>query len=996
MADPRRSAIATAAGEVGVAPPHRYGAALANDIETRWQERWRAEGTYHTPNPCGDLAAGFDRVADRPKLYVLDMFPYPSGVGLHVGHPLGYVATDVYARFKRMTGYNVLHAMGYDAFGLPAEQYAVQTGQHPRLTTEVNIANMRRQLGAMGLGHDDRRSVATTDVGFYRWTQWIFLQMYNAWFDPDAGRARPVAELEAELAAGERVPGDEHGLGGRPWSELEAVERRRVVDAHRLVYRDEAPVNWCPALGTVLANEEVTADGLSERGSFPVYQRALKQWKMRITAYAERLLDDLDELDWPEPIKAMQRNWIGRSPGARVWFPLAHDLHTAIPVFTTRPDTLFGATYMVLAPEHPLLPQITAGAWPEATPPAWRGAGLAGVVEGADVTGWRSPPEAVAAYRHHASTRSELERQTESRVKTGVFTGASAINPTTAQPIPIFVADYVLMSYGTGAIMAVPAHDGRDLEFARAFSLPVVGVVQPPLEWFEATGTAPGASAPEWREAFVGDGVGMASANDGVGLDGLPTEGAKAAITAWLEATGAGEGTVSYRLRDWLFSRQRYWGEPFPIVFDEDDLPVALPEARLPVTLPEVDDYAPTVVGDEEAMPEPPLARAEDWAQVTLDLGDGPRRYRRELSTMPQWAGSCWYYLRYLDPANGDALVDPEVERYWMQGTRPDGTPAIGGVDLYVGGVEHAVLHLLYSRFWHKVLFDLGHVSTPEPFQRLFNQGGILAAAYTDERGVYVDAEAVVATEDGRFTHRGRPVTEHLGRMGKSLKNPVAPETVYEQYGADTFRLYEMAMGPLDADRPWNARDVVGVHRFLQRLWRNLVDEETGASRVVDRPPDPELRRALHRTIAGVRADMDGLRFNTAVAKLIELNNALTPAAAEYGGTPSEVADPLVLMVAPLAPHLGEELWSRLGHDTSVVWASFPEPDRALLVEDEVEIPVQVDGRVRGRIRVAAGADDATVAAVARAEPKVQAALSGREVGRVVVVPDRLVNLVTG
>ncbi|MBW3610919.1 MAG: leucine--tRNA ligase [Actinobacteria bacterium] len=978
--------------------PYRYGPALASDIESRWQDRWAAEGTYHAPNPTGELSVGFERLAGRPKLYVLDMFPYPSGVGLHVGHPLGYIGTDVYARFKRMSGHNVLHAMGYDAFGLPAEQYAVQTGQHPRVTTEANIANMRRQFRALGLGHDDRRSVATTDVDYYRWTQWIFLQIYHAWFDPHAGRARPVAELVAELEAGQRLAVDGEHPEGRAWSALSAAEQRAFVDDLRLVYRDQAPVNWCPGLGTVLANEEVTPDGRSERGNFPVFQRPLQQWKMRITAFAERLVDDLDLIDWPERIKAMQRNWIGRSVGARVRFPLAHDPTTTIPVFTTRPDTLFGATYMVVAPEHPLVSQLVAGAWGDADPTSWRGAGLAGVIDDVTVSGWDSPMEAVAGYRHYASTRSEMERQRESRVKTGVFTGAFAVNPTSGKHIPVFVADYVLMGYGTGAIMAVPAHDQRDFEFARAFDLPIVGVVRPPDTWFAEHGLAPGTPASAWPEAFTGTGVAMASANEGVSLDGLATPEAIAAVNRWLASVGAGTPTVTYRLHDWLFSRQRYWGEPFPIVYDDDGLPVALPESMLPVTLPEIDDYTPTVLGDDDdSVPVPPLGRAADWAEVTLDLGDGPRTYRRELDTMPQWAGSCWYYLRYLDPHNDAAPVDPAIERYWMQGSTADGQPTFGGVDLYVGGVEHAVLHLLYARFWHKVLFDLGHVSTPEPFQRLYNQGYILADAFVDERGVYVEADAVEGDAEAGFSFEGRPVRREQGKMGKSLRNAVSPDAIRNQYGTDTLRLYEMAMGPLDADRPWSGRDIIGVHRFLQKLWRNLVDEETGASRVGDAPADDQLRRVLHRTIAGVRADMDDLRFNTAVAKLIECNNALTRWLAAAGGgatTPVEVAEALVAMLAPLAPHMAEELWARLGHTDSLVWAAFPEADPTLLVVDEVELPVQVAGKVRARVRVAADAEVAAIEAAVLADPAVVQALAGREVRRVVVVPGRLVNLV--
>jgi leucyl-tRNA synthetase len=911
-------------------PQHRYTATLANTIERRWQERWDADGTYHAPNPVGPLDDGWDEVAGRPKLFVLDMFPYPSGTGLHVGHPLGYIGTDVYARFKRMTGHNVLHAMGYDAFGLPAEQYAVQTGQHPRVTTEANIANMRRQFRAMGLGHDDRRSVATTDVAYYRWTQWIFLQIFNAWYDERERRARPISELP--------VPA---GLTG--------TDRQRYVDEHRLAYIAEAPVNWCPALGTVLANEEVTADGRSERGNFPVYRRPLRQWMLRITSYAERLIEDLDLVDWPEPVKLMQRNWIGRSEGARVRFPIV-GIDASIEVFTTRPDTLFGATFMVLAPEHPLVDVLTT--------PEQRAA--------------------VDAYRLTASQRSELDRQVESREKTGVATGAFATNPVNGEAIPVWIADYVLMGYGTGAIMSVPAEDERDFEFATQFGLPIVRTVQTPEGWDAGT-------------AYTGDGPKI---NSGF-LDGLTMAAAKRTMNEWLEKEGHGNGTVTYKLRDWLFSRQRYWGEPFPIVFDDDGHPHAVPDGQLPVELPEMEDYAPEVRADDDrSVPEPPLGRASEWREVTLDLGDGPRSYRRELNTMPQWAGSCWYYLRYLDPTNSERFVDPEVEHYWMQGSRPDGTPKAGGVDLYVGGVEHAVLHLLYARFWHKVLYDLGQVSTPEPFHRLFNQGMVQAPAFTDERGVYVDALAVEGDEHTGFTFEGRPVSREFGKMGKSLKNSVSPDDIYAEYGADTLRLYEMAMGPLDAERPWNARDIVGVYRFLQRVWRNLVGEESGAFTVSDAPAPDDLRRLVHRTIAGVRDDMDGMRFNTAVAKLIELNNALGPVARELGGTPREVAEPLVLMLAPLAPHIAEELWSRLGGAGSVVWTDFPEADPDLLTDDQIEIPVQVAGKVRARVLVPADADAAAIEAVALADPAVVTALDGRTPQRVIVVPGRMVNIV--
>ena len=932
-------------------PPFRYDAALAADIERRWQDRWEREGTFHadTPGP-GEPGRG-------EKVYLLDMFPYPSGAGLHVGHPLGFIGTDVLGRYLRMTGRNVLHAMGFDAFGLPAEQYAVQTGTHPRTTTEANVGRYRAQLRRLGLAHDDRRSVATTDVDFYRWTQWIFLKIYNSFYDEARQRARPITELAAELAAGTRTTPD-----GRPWAELDAVERRALIDTHRLAYVSEAPVNWCPGLGTVLANEEVTADGRSERGNFPVFRRNLKQWMMRITAYADRLAADLDRLDWPDSVKAMQRNWIGRSEGARVLFPVV-GAPAEIEVFTTRPDTLFGATYMVLAPEHPLVDAIVPGAWPVDTDPRWTG-------------GAANPADAVAAYRAAAGRKSDLDRQ-ENRDKTGVFTGAVAVNPTTGQAIPVFVADYVLMGYGTGAIMAVPGQDQRDWDFAEAFGLPIVRTVQPPSSW--------------QGQAYVGEGPAINSANDEISLDGLGVAEAKRAITDWLVAKGAGRATVQYKLRDWLFSRQRYWGEPFPVVWDEHG-PIPLPEDRLPVVLPDVEDYSPKTYDPDDAdtEPEPPLSRATEWVDVELDLGDGPRRYRRETNTMPQWAGSCWYYLRYLDPHDDTAFVDPEIERYWMakDPARP-GDP--GGVDLYVGGVEHAVLHLLYARFWHKVLYDLGEVSSEEPFRRLFNQGYIQAYAYTDARGRYVPAEEVVEGADGGFTWNDAPVRREYGKMGKSLRNVVTPDEMCERYGADTFRLYEMSTGPMEVSRPWSTRDVVGSQRFLQRVWRNLVDETTGASRVTDDAPDETTLRLLHRTIAGVHADVTALHYNTAAAKLIELNNHLT----RGGGTVSRaVAEPLVQMLAPLCPHVAEELWARLGHDRSLAHGPFPVADERWLRAETVEYPIQVNGKVRSRVTVAADADADAVEAAALADEKVGTALAGRPPRKVIVVPGRLVNVV--
>jgi leucyl-tRNA synthetase len=962
--------------------PYRYDAQLAERIELAWQDRWQSEGTFRAPNPAGPWADP-EAVAGRQKLFVLDMFPYPSGAGLHVGHPLGFIATDVFSRFQRMTGKNVLHTLGYDAFGLPAEQYAVQTGQHPRKTTEENMVNMRRQLRRLGLGHDDRRSFATIDPEFYKWTQWIFLLIFNSWYDESAesgrGKARPISELVAALESGERKTSSRV-----PWEWLNADARRKEIDDQRLAYTSEAPVNWCPGLGTVLANEEVTVDGRSERGNFPVFKRNLSQWMMRITKYCDRLVDDLDRLDWPAPVKLMQRNWIGRSSGARVSFqaPVAEAPGTvSIDVFTTRPDTLFGATFVVLAPEHPLLDSIVpAGDWPEGTRDAW-------------VTGGRqtlTPAEAVAAYRLTASRRSDIERQSEGKDKTGVFTGAFATNPVDGRSIPVFVADYVLMGYGTGAIMAVPGQDVRDWEFATRFDLPIIRTVQPP------------AGHPD-DEAYVGEGPAISSANDEISLNGLGVAEAKAKTIKWLQDKGYGEETITYKLRDWLFSRQRYWGEPFPIVFDEAGNAIDLPKSMLPVLLPEVADYSPATFDPEDAQstPAPPLARAQDWVNVELDLGDGPKKYRRETNTMPNWAGSCWYELRYLDPANDDIFVDPEVERYWMgkQTTpvvgAPAGTQDPGGADLYVGGVEHAVLHLLYSRFWHKVLYDLGYVSSEEPFRKLFNQGYVQAYAFRDVRGQPVLASEVVDRPgpDGEmsYTWKGEPVTREYGKMGKSLKNVVTPDEMFEAYGADTFRVYEMSMGPLDLSRPWETRAVIGAQRFLQRLWRNVIDEVSGEVLVTDDPLDEATRQLMHKTIHALRTDYDGLRFNTAIARLIEFNNALT----KLPSVPREAAEALVVMTAPVAPHIAEELWARLGHAESLTFAEFPTADPALLVDATVTCVIQIQGKVRDRLQVPVDIGEEDLQALALATDKITSALEGKEVRKVVVRAPNLVNIVT-
>ena len=953
------------------APRYRYTAALAGRIESRWQDNWARLGTFEVPNPVGSLAPtdGTDILLEPDsKLFVQDMFPYPSGDGLHVGHPLGYIATDVYARYNRMIGRNVLHALGFDSFGLPAEQYAAQTGTHPRTRTEANIVNFRRQLGRLGLGHDSRRSFSTTDVEFYRWTQWIFLQIYNAWFDTAANKARPIAELIAEFDSGER-----HLENGGDWAKLSAGERADVIDNCRLVYRADSMVNWCPGLGTVLANEEVTADGRSDRGNFPVFRKRLRQWMMRITAYADRLLDDLDLLDWPEQVKTIQRNWIGRSTGASALFSAnttsgdAADKTVDIDVFTTRPDTLFGATYLVLAPEHDLVDDLVATAWPDGTDPRW-------------TYGAATPGDAVAAYRRAIAAKSDLERQ-ESREKTGVFLGSYATNPANGKPVPIFIADYVLAGYGTGAIMAVPGHDQRDWDFAHEFHLSVVEVI---------------AGGDISKAAYAGDGV---LVNSGY-LDGMNVAEAKEAITARLESEGRGRAQIEFKLRDWLFARQRYWGEPFPIVYDSDGRPHAIDEAALPVELPDVPDHSPVLFDpdDADSEPSPPLAKATEWVHVELDLGDGLKPYTRDTNVMPNWAGSSWYELRYTDPHNSERFCAKENEAYWM-GPRPaeHGPDDPGGVDLYVGGAEHAVLHLLYSRFWHKVLYDLGHVTSREPYRRLVNQGYIQAFAYTDARGSYVPAEEVVERGD-RFVYPGPDgeveVFQEFGKIGKSLKNSISPDEICDDFGADTLRVYEMSMGPLEASRPWATKDVGGYYRFLQRAWRLVIDEHTGEARVVDGGGqlDNDTLRSLHRTIAGVSEDYAALRNNTAAAKLIEYTNHLTKK--HRDAVPRAAVEPLVLMLAPLAPHLAEELWQRLGHTTSLAHGPFPEFDPAYLVDDTVEYPVQVNGKVRGRVVVAADADDDAVKAAALADDKVRAFLAGATPRKVIVVAGRLVNLV--
>ncbi len=946
-------------------------------IEKKWQQYWETHETFRQANP------GEEGFVDRPKMYILDMFPYPSGAGLHVGHGANYTAPDIVARYMRMKGLNLMHPTGCDAFGLPAEQFAVEHGVHPQETTRKNIANVIRQMKAMGFSYDWSRFFSTTDPDYYRWTQWIFLRLFNSWYDPEAGAARPISELIARLESGDYcvdfvgrpVLNVHDGLTaffGQPagtikWHELPPPEQREVIDNYRLAYMAEAPVNWCPRLGTVLANEEVTNEGRSDRGNFPVYRRALNQWMLRITAYADRLLEDIEPLDWPKPIKIMQRNWIGRSEGANVIFPVTDQPDAEIEVYTTRPDTLFGATYMVLAPEHPLVEQITTD----------------------------EQRNAVRQYVHQAALKSELERTAETKDKTGVFTGAYAINPVNRQWVPIWVADYVMMGYGTGAIMAVPAHDTRDYEFARTFDLPIIQVVAPP-------------EGVDWR-GYVGEGTAVNSGE----YDGLSTAEFKKKITEWLEAEGLGRRSVNYKLRDWLFSRQRYWGEPFPIVHCEKCGAVGLPEDELPLELPEMDDFTPVVSDDPEAPPSPPLGKMTDWVNTTCPHCGAPAK--RELNTMPQWAGSCWYYLRFLDPRNDRQLVDPKIEKYWMgpgeknpkseirPSTGSGRTEALegrnpkspGGVDLYVGGAEHAVLHLLYSRFWHKVLYDLGCVSTPEPFYRLFNQGMIRSFAYRDGRGVYIGYHDIDFREDGAF-HRetGEKLAEGVEKMSKSLKNVVNPDEVIAQYGSDTFRLYEMFMGPLDASKPWNTRDVPGVGRFLQRVWRMIRgDSENGQAPLLSQTAsdnDDVVEKTLHRLIKKVGEDVEAMKFNTAIAAMMEFVNACFKARR----ISRDQAERFVLVLAPFAPHIAEELWELLGHEESLAHEPWPTYDEAMLVAESIEMPVQVNGRLRGRISVPADASQDAIIEMALADPKIASQIKGKNLLKKIVVPGRLVNLV--
>lgn len=970
-------------------PMFRYNAQLAQEIEQRWQKTWDEQGTFWAANVHGDLKDNQGRNAQgRPSFFAMDMFPYPSGKGLHVGHPLGYLATDVVSRYHRMKGENVLHAMGYDAFGLPAEQYAVQTGQHPRVTTEANIANMQRQLHRMGLSFDNRRSFATIDPQYVRWTQWIFSRLYEAWYDDDyvradggRGSARPISELVALFESGKRPM---VGFEGKSWQSLTAAEQADVLNDFRLAYISKSPVNWCPGLGTVLANEEVTAEGRSERGNYPVFQRHLRQWSMRITAYAHRLVEDLDTIEWPDKVKLMQRNWIGESHGASVHFTVAcpDGCSRDLTVYTTRPDTLFGTTFTVVSPDHPLLEHIPE-AWQDDVPESWKG-------------GYADLQQGLAQYREAAHRKTAKDRLEDAGKKTGLFTGLYATNPITGAKLPVFTADYVLMDYGTGAIMAVPGGDQRDYDFATSFGLPVIYTVQPLPESGEQL------SDYEGKAPFVShDGIVINSSveqtytlHDALSINGLRVDEAIERVNAWLEEAGVGKGKVSYRLRDWLFSRQRYWGEPFPIVYDEDGVAHLVPDDQLPIALPDVPDYQPKTYDpqDSESMPEAPLSRNEDWVKVRLDLGDGEQTYYRDTNTMPNWAGSCWYYMRYLDPNNSEHMVDSEEYDYWM-GPKSGKYAKNGGVDLYIGGVEHAVLHLLYARFWHKALYDLGYVSSPEPFHRLFNQGMIQAYAYTDDRGQYVPAAEVeegAADDHGEptFTWNGQHVNREFGKMGKSLKNIITPDDMYEHYGADTFRLYEMSMGPLAESRPWNDRNVVGGMRFLQRLWRNVVDEITGACKVTEEELATPTLKMLNNTIASVSVEMEAMRPNTAIAKLIVFNNYLT----SLPSVPRKAVEPLVLMLAPIAPHICEELWQKLGHQHSLAYAQWPQADERYVGLDTVVAVVQIKGKVRAKLEVDPNitADDLEQLALQAVADR----LGGKPPRKVIVKAPKIVSIV--
>ena len=925
-------------------------------IEPKWQAYWEQHQTFRTPDlpPTG-----------QEKLYVLDMFPYPSGSGLHVGHPVGYTATDIYCRFARMNGKCVLHPTGFDAFGLPAEEHAIRTGQHPRINTEQNITTYTRQLKMLGFSYDWSRNLATTDVEYFRWTQWIFLVLFDTWYDPVQQKGRPISELP--------IPADVKSQG-------ETVVRK-YQDEHRLAYQSDALVNWCPELGTVLANEEVI-DGKSERGGHPVVRMPLRQWMLRITAYADRLEKDLEGLDWSDGIKKLQRDWIGRSIGAEVDFFVGSGVFEAwkaqraksgfpkkpgddvLRIYTTRPDTLFGATYMVIAPEHPFVTRLTTAA----------------------------QKAAVDAYVQAAASKSDRERQEETKKKTGVFTGSYAINPVNGQPVPVWVADYVLWGYGTGAIMAVPAHDERDFDFAQQFGLPIVAVYDPgdigEDEVYEGVGSresgvgsqeSPRQRVLAGRACFSGEGVGISSN----GYNGLTNSDFKRRITADLAQAGQGREAVNYKLRDWLFSRQRFWGEPFPILHELDaagnptGLIRAVPEKDLPVDLPHLDDFKPAGSG---ASPAPPLAKApKDWLEPVIN----GKRYRRETNTMPQWAGSCWYFLRFIDPRNKQRFIDPAKEKAWMP------------LDLSVGGAEHAVLHLLYSRFWHKVLYDRGHVSTAEPFQKLVNQGMILSITYRTPQGSVVPYSDI-KFDEGKATHvsTGVELVGETEKMSKARGNVIEVEVPIKQYGADTTRLYEMFMGPLEATKPWSMAGASGVRGFLDRAWRLIVDDKAETLKlnesVQNVAPTEEQNRTLHKTIKHVTNDAQRLEFNTAIARMMEFTNYFTKESVR----PREVMEKFVLILSPFAPHLAEELWQILGHEKTLAYEPWPQFDEALTQDAQIEIPVQILGKLRGKVVVPAGSDQATVIAAARSDSRIAELIGGKEIVKTIVVPGKLVNFV--
>ncbi len=946
-------------------------------IETKWRSHWAQEKTYQTLGP-GD--PGFDN--SKPKCYILDMFPYSSGAGLHIGHPKGYIASDIYSRYKRMWGFNVLHPMGFDSFGLPAEQYAIEHNVHPATFTEQNIAAMRSQLQFLGLSFDWAREVVTSRPSYYRWTQWIFAQLFDSYFDADEiwedgngrqikGRTKPIADLEAQFAAGRALSATDRQVLGSDavWSALTEAEHQTVLNNYRLAYQQEAVVNWCPRLGTVLANEEVTSEGRSERGNFPVYRKPLRQWTMRITAYAERLLEDLDleledragepfRIDWPEPIKRMQRNWIGRSEGAEVRFdvldPQSDVVAAQLPVFTTRPDTLFGATFMAIAPQHPLVDPakesyLVPKAWPDGTPEQWKGGG--------DLI-----REAVAQY----VAQTAVSTADETKEKTGIFSGIYARNPVNGQKIPIFVADYVSMDYGAGAIMAVPAHDERDFAFAITYNLDIVRVVD------GGEGEAAG-----W---YAGEGIAINSpsvlASDSpYTINGLATAAAKDQIVAALAAQGRGQAAVNYKLRDWTFARQRYWGEPFPLATHPDGYSV---KVTPPVALPALEDFRPETSDDPAQPVSPPLHRAgAEWTTVEID----GVACQRDLNVMPQWAGSCWYYLRFIDPHNEEAFCDPAKEGYFMP------------VDLYIGGAEHAVLHLLYARFWHKALYDLGHVSTPEPFKKLFNQGMMTADAFQDERGVYIDIREV-EFRDGEPVEKGTGKTLHRssGKMGKRYKNGLPPEEVGEEFGVDTLRLYEMYMGPLEASAPWSMEGIRGMQRFLQRIWRNFVDSDRQVKIGESAALVPELERKLHQTIQKVTEDIEGLRFNTAIATLIELNNLLVP----LDEVPQAVAKPFLLLLAPFAPHIAEELWELANFGKGDLnRQSWPDWDAAKAAEDMIVVPIQVNGKMRGQVEVPVHTGEDEIKSLVLAMASIRKYVADETaIKRFIWVPDRIVNIV--